>query len=38
MVESSNAEQEVQTKTCGLCKTQIEVAKFRLHEIGCIRQ
>ena len=41
MVESSqqsNAEQQVETKTCSMCQKPIEVAKFRLHEVACARQ
>ena len=28
---------ETETKKCGLCEREIEVAKFRMHEIGCAR-
>ncbi len=31
-------EQEpVETKVCGMCKKPIEMAKFKIHEIGCSR-
>ena len=43
MVEASQqqqnaADQEVETKTCGMCQKPIEMAKFRLHEVACSRQ
>jgi endogenous inhibitor of DNA gyrase (YacG/DUF329 family) len=27
----------VQTKKCSTCEKQIELSKFRIHEIGCAR-
>lgn len=27
----------VQTKKCGTCEKEIDVTKFRIHEIGCAR-
>ena len=35
MVEAQAAPE---TKECPLCKKQIEIAKFRLHEVACARQ
>ena len=31
-------EAAVETKRCGLCEQDIEVSKFRMHDIGCSRQ
>lgn len=30
-------EEPVETKVCGTCEKPIELAKFRIHEIGCAR-
>jgi DNA-directed RNA polymerase subunit RPC12/RpoP len=30
-------EDPVETKRCGLCSKDIEVTKFRMHDIGCSR-
>ena len=27
----------VETKKCGTCERDIEVSKFRMHEVGCAR-
>jgi hypothetical protein len=32
-----NAEQTEPTKKCSNCTREIEVSKFRMHEIGCAR-
>lgn len=31
-------ETAVEYKTCPMCGKQIEASKFRMHEMGCIRQ
>ena len=31
------SEGPVETKKCSLCEKDIEVPKFRMHEIGCLR-
>jgi len=37
MVEQANSGATAETKQCSMCQQQIEVAKFRLHEVACIR-
>ena len=31
-------EEPIETKLCPICSQQIEVSKFRMHDIGCSRQ
>jgi Fe-S-cluster-containing dehydrogenase component len=31
-------EEPVETKNCSMCEKAIETSKFRMHEMGCLRQ
>ena len=31
-------EEPVETKTCSMCEKAVDVSKFRMHEMGCLRQ
>ena len=32
------SQEQVETKKCPLCEKDVEVSKFRMHDIGCARQ